>query len=304
MVERLMTDRWLCGWRVRSALPLADLLPWTGDERPPDIEIRVGEVTIAAADREAPHAHVLGDGTFCFSIPGVAAYAVRDGREIVIKPILDAAAPDVQAFVLGTAFGLLCHQRGLLPLHASCVAVGGHAVAFIGPSGAGKSTLAAAFVQQGYPLLADDVTVVATANGTCVVLPAFPRLKLRSASARALAIPVMRRRLEVRGVEQLHAVAARVFCEDVLRLAAIYCIADSTEGPVLSCRQLKGLDALSRVQREVFRFEFGRRLVGEGAMFASVGQLAAIPIYNLSFPRTFEALETVVADVRRRHEQR
>ena len=36
-------DRQLCGWRVRTDVPLPELLPWTGDAgHPPDIQIRLG----------------------------------------------------------------------------------------------------------------------------------------------------------------------------------------------------------------------------------------------------------------------
>ena len=32
-------DYVLCGWRVRSALPLPEVAPWRGDDRPPDVTI-------------------------------------------------------------------------------------------------------------------------------------------------------------------------------------------------------------------------------------------------------------------------
>jgi hypothetical protein len=37
--SRDATDYFLCGLRVRAAVPLPDLLPWTGDDRMPDVTI-------------------------------------------------------------------------------------------------------------------------------------------------------------------------------------------------------------------------------------------------------------------------
>jgi serine kinase of HPr protein (carbohydrate metabolism regulator) len=41
-------------------------------------------------------------------------------------------------------------------LHASCVAIGGHAVLIVGPSGAGKSDLALRLIDRGAVLVSDD----------------------------------------------------------------------------------------------------------------------------------------------------
>src|SRR5258708_9269606 len=86
--------------------------------------------------------------------------------------------------------GAIFHQRGLLPLHANAIEVGGQAVAFVGPSGAGKSTLAAYFRDRGYRVLCDDVCVVSFgSDGEPLAWPGIPRIKL---SGRALAALVRR----------------------------------------------------------------------------------------------------------------
>src|SRR5258708_39789946 len=75
--------------------------------------------------------------------------------------------------------GAIFHQRGLLPLHANAIEVGGQAVAFVGPSGAGKSTLAAYFRDRGYRVLCDDVWVVSFgSDGEPLAWPGVPRVKL------------------------------------------------------------------------------------------------------------------------------
>jgi hypothetical protein len=112
-------------------------------------------------------------------IEGAGAYDVRHGRSIVVTPIPGAPEPNVRLFLLGSAMGLLLHQRGLLPLHANAVEIDGMAIAFMGPSGIGKSTLAAWFHDRGHRVLADDVCAVSfDAGGSPWVQPGIPRLRL------------------------------------------------------------------------------------------------------------------------------
>ena len=66
----------------------------------------------------------------------------------------------MRLFLLGSGAGALVHQRRLLPLHASSILTSRGAVVFAGPSGCGKSTLAAAFRQNGFGTLADDLCVI------------------------------------------------------------------------------------------------------------------------------------------------
>src|ERR1700744_3325324 len=59
---------------------------------------------------------------YLLRIPGIASYMASDGRDIVIAPEPGARPLDVRAYLLGTVFVILCHHRGMLPLHASAVA--------------------------------------------------------------------------------------------------------------------------------------------------------------------------------------
>lgn len=53
-------------------------------------------------------------------------------------------------------------------LHASCVAIGGHAVLIEGRSGSGKSDLALRLIDRGAALVSDDYTLVSPAGDTLV----------------------------------------------------------------------------------------------------------------------------------------
>ncbi len=83
------------------------------------------------------------------------------------------------AYLLGWGLSMLCHQRGLLALHGSCVSGPEGALIICGNSGSGKSTLTRDLLAQNYTFLADDISVVATeGNGSVSVFPTFPYQKL------------------------------------------------------------------------------------------------------------------------------
>lgn len=147
---------------------------------PAPVNIRLGPTP-----RQLPGAIELDPDCFAtprqylLRIPGIASYLVSDGRDIVVAPEPGALPLDVRAYLLGTLFVILCHQRGLLPLHASAVAGSQGAVAFLGRSGQGKSSLAAHLAQRGFQVLADDFCLVDfTASAEAMVIPAAPWLKL------------------------------------------------------------------------------------------------------------------------------
>lgn len=85
---------------------------------------------------------------------------------------------DAATYLLGPVLGLLLRMRGVTCLHASAVAFGNRAVAFVGDEGAGKSTTAAAFARRGHSVLSDDIVALAERDGDFSVMPAYPYLSL------------------------------------------------------------------------------------------------------------------------------
>lgn len=273
-------DYSLCGWRVASALPLPDLLPWTGDGRAAELTIDLGPVPQRLPELvvDRPLLQVSADGTCRFAIPGVAAYLVDpDGERVIIDTALPPDAPDIRVFLLGTVFAILCFRRGLLPLHASCVRIGDGAVALAGHSGAGKSTMAAAFLGRGHAVLADDVTVLdIAAPGGPRVLPAFPRLKLWR--------DVMKRMgLSANGLERTRAELNKFhlpiedgFCGDELPLSAIFHIERVEDPRHAGTHRLSGAEGVAAVGRDLYR----RSLMGRLGMARRLLP-ASIPIVGV-----------------------
>lgn len=124
---------------------------------------------------------------FLLRIAGVAGYYARDGREVVVEPEAGAPALDVRAYLLSNIFAVLCHQRGLLPLHAGGVRTEAGVVAFLGASGSGKSSLTAFLARRGYSIVCDDICLIDPAAPVeRRVLPVAPWLKLWRSTMDAL----------------------------------------------------------------------------------------------------------------------
>jgi hypothetical protein len=164
------------GLRVRSNLDLPELFAPSGTGMP-DVTIERGSIP-SIAQGEPDGLNQVDQG-LVLVIPEVGRYRIEGGNRITVESDPGVPERNVRLFLLGSAFGVLLHQRGLLPLHANAIEIDGWAVAFMGPSGAGKSTLAAWFHDQGFKVIADDVCVVSfDAQGRPCAAPGVPRLRL------------------------------------------------------------------------------------------------------------------------------
>lgn len=294
----------LCGLRLVSALPLPELPPWQGDDRAPDIEISLGAVPEMPPDAVGARvpATILADGTCCFGIARIALFRLAAGRHVVVQPCPGADPTDIRVYLLGSVVGILCYQRGLLPLHAGCVAIGGRAIAFTGDFGEGKSTLMAAFLRAGHPLLADDVTVVATGGeGGPLVLPSVPRIKLKHDAAAALGIPA-RDMLLSTGVEQekAHLAVGDRFQATPLPLAAVYHLSSAATAGI-RVEGLHGVTAVDLMMRAVYRRPLLLRLGGAATMLGAAMRVLVRPSCRLVRPRDLGAIDATVAAVTARH---
>jgi hypothetical protein len=132
--------------------------------------------------------HSSPTGYYCFEYCEGFRFVIDDaGRSIWTEWTAPVTLEDITAFLLGQIFAFALHLRGYVCLHASAVAVQGQAVLFAGEPGMGKSSTAAAFVERGFGLLADDVAAIRReGEGRWVVAPGFPLLRLWPDSAEFL----------------------------------------------------------------------------------------------------------------------
>jgi hypothetical protein len=123
---------------------------------------------------------------YLLHIPGVARYYVCNGNDVRLEIAPDVHLADVTTYLLGSVFGVLCHQNGLLPLHASTIECGDVVAAFLGESGAGKSTLAACLQRRGHRIVSDDICLLRPDADDLRVVPVAGWLKLWNESLQHL----------------------------------------------------------------------------------------------------------------------
>lgn len=251
-----MDDLTLCGWRVTTEWPLPELLPWTGDGRSADITIRRGTVPdrLPGTVQVTPLVQVNDQGWLRYTIEGVADYLVRDGRDVIVDTRHPLGTPDVALFLLGSVFGFLCHQRGLFPLHASCVTFGETAMAFIGASGVGKSTIAAILMAHGARLVSDDVTVIDLhADGGPLVLPSFPRQKLWRDTLDILGVQAGRRLRRTIDLDKYDRPVADLFHAAPMKLRGLYQLQSRSLEAAPGLTPLTGLEAMRMLHGNIYR---------------------------------------------------
>src|SRR5262249_2741279 len=111
--------------------------------------------------------------------PAVGRFLLRAGTEILMDPAPSSDDEQVRAYLLGAVFPVLCHQRGITPLHASAIDVADGCIAFIGASGAGKSTLVATLARSGHEIFTDDTCFLRLdSDGNVQVWPGTHRIRL------------------------------------------------------------------------------------------------------------------------------
>ncbi|MFC6840786.1 hypothetical protein ACFQGW_14360 [Xanthomonas theicola] len=194
-------------------------------------------------------------------------------------------------FLLGSALGYLCLQRGVFPLHAASVRIGTRILAIAGHSGAGKSTLAATLLKRGHGLLSDDLTVIRDIpqDRGIEVLPAFPRLKLWRDTLQSLQLPDTGVPRVRPGMEKFDLRPRSGFDTAPAALDGIVVLRDA---PELQLQRYPRSAALPVLHGYLARPQVAARLGLRATTFAQAAAIARqIPVWRLQRPRRFDALE-------------
>jgi hypothetical protein len=212
-----------------------------------------------------------------------------DGHHIQHVAPADVDRPAVALDLIGAVLPFLLHRTGAWCVHASAVQTPDGVIAFVAPRGTGKSTLAAACVQAGCALVADDVVVMRTAEHGVSVTPTGLPLRMREATARAVGIDagavdgwgkvrvsgtVAAQDLPLAAIYILHPIAADILPERVHRAPRAAALALLANGKISELLGQAGTaDALTRC----------------------VSLASSSTSYDLGVPRDLSRLPTVVS---------
>jgi hypothetical protein len=284
-------------FRLVSDVPLDALNRAAPDSRGPLVSVRHGPVASDLPGAPASIHGVQSAGSQALLVlPGIGRFLISDGREIVVDPHPDASARTVCLFLLGSALGMLCHQRGLLPLHANAIVSGKAAYAFAGASGAGKSTLAAEFERRGYRLLADDVCMVdLDPDGTAWAWPGIPSLKLWADAADRFGHDCARLERVLDDAAKFHVPAAPAAGSGPAPLRRLYILERAGEGCPPGIRRLIGHEAMAAVMAQTYRGAYLEPMgLGERHFRQCAEMLSAVRVYAATREWGFDCFEREV----------
>jgi hypothetical protein len=291
----------ICGLAVTSELDLRGAIRNCSAPVAVDVLIRRGHVpeSLAYPTETGPDWQMAGNDGFLFRVPGLARFLVTKGHAITVEVEPGAVEDDVSGFVLGTAFGMLLHQRGLLVLHGSAVAKNGQAIAICGESGAGKSTLAAALCLDGCSFVTDDLCVVAQNEiKRPVVLPDGRKLKLWKETIDELDLSArqgeaVRQPFEKYYIEPFNAASAPPV------LSAIFILRDAQPAFKKEIERLALPDAMRALENEMYRPGLRQKMGLRSELVAhAAATIGHANVFLLTRPRGFEHLDETVALVR------
>ena len=289
----------ISGLRVASEFELPGAIALTPADEACDVTVQHAVVPdrLDGGAMLGPNWDMAG-GEFLLTVPQLGRFLIRNGSEICVALNPGATEPDASAYVLGTAFGILLHQRGALVLHGSAVERNGETIAICGHSGAGKSTLAAALCRAGCTFVTDDICAGSVdAAGTPIVLPDGRQLKLWQEAIEKLELGKHRGDAVRRNFEK-YFIAPQTVAPDATPLRAIYVLREARPPFADGIEELSLADAMHALDREAYRPGLRARMVERPQMLAQgATMLAHVKIFRLIRPRAFENMAETVSTV-------
>ena len=238
----------------------------------------------------------LRDGSIYLLWPGLFEFLISsDGSRIGWRNLNGTPREALQEYLLGQVLSFAMLVRGIEPLHATAVVVGGGAIAFLGDSGYGKSSLGASFVRENYPLLTDDVLVLEQRTKDLLAHPGMPRIKLFPEMSGSMFQGCEGTPMNRWTRKTIFALNARQHQASAIPLRTLYVL--SPPGHLsrkVTLRKMSEREAFMSVLKNTFndvllsptrlkrQFEFARSIK------------ALVPVKALSYPRTVTALPRVV----------
>jgi hypothetical protein len=148
------------GLRLRSDIPLPELPVAVRNGAPPDVEIRLLDVSTQHTATTATGVADVADDIAMLWWDDVGRFVVSDGSDICVASARNVDPAVLRSYLLGPVLTALLHQRGWIVLKAGAAVVGGRIIAFVPGEAADK--LAA----NGHQILARDQIAIRAGDST------------------------------------------------------------------------------------------------------------------------------------------
>lgn len=286
------------GLIVSSEVSLPELDPTA--PATPDLEIAVGPVDFPDGASQGATAFRFEPTRQYLSWQAVGAFMISGASRIDVDPAPGVDDPLLAFPLLGPVMALALHQRGLLVLHASAIAVGGKSVIFMGDKGAGKSTTAGAMIRAGHRLLTDDVVALDLSDPERpMILPGFPQLKLAADAAGAIRLEQAEVRPQVH--PQIDKAQHRLrdgFTAEAVPVSRLYVL---ERGARAAISPLTGGAALPAIIKFSYVTRFGRQALPGDSASVHLSQCAQVAgrvgVSRLEVPAGLARIDEAVAAI-------
>lgn len=213
----------------------------------------------------------------------IAKLLISGGDKIFIEKRKGARDYEIRMLLLGWGFGAVLHQRGVLPLHASAVALDQRGLALCAHSGYGKSTLAYAFLKRGYRILDDNIAALIPDEDGILVLPGYPEIKLQGSDLRDLKEKPRSVRPLLQSGDRYAVGLSNHFQREPVRLSRIFVLSRSAS-PSLKMTTLEGAAAFKALAEHTFCPKFLKCMEQPSKHFDKLVDLASrMPVFQLQF---------------------
>lgn len=248
---------------------------------------------------------VLGDGSVYVKADGVFETLISaDGRNVICRALGDIDQRSFEANLLNFVVSASLTLQGEETLHSTVVEIDGRAVGLLGLSGAGKSTLAAFLISRGADLITDDMLRVSFAGGALLAHSGPYRLKLLDEPGKRFLPTAM-------ADGYFNSLSGKVMVQPrehvpshrgSIPLAALFHLGHPDDQPDIegvSCSRLDGVDLARVIISSTMdtRYAEPSRLARQIQFAARVAR--TLPIYELRYPRSVDAMEDVAEEIRR-----
>lgn len=259
------------GLNIESEIACPELLEGYS---PSQVQIRTGLVPeTLAGSQVAGYKFTARPGQLLINTDQITKILVSNGNQLLVEPRPKAQDYEVRLLLLGWGLSGLLLQRDILPLHGGAVKIGQESLILCADTQVGKSTLIAAFVQEGYHFLDDNIVAIQDLDDFLIINPGYPQIKLWADALSRLDINKGHLQPVRHGIPKYALDFRSMFHDTPLPVGAIY-ILSLTEHPELKLITLSGSEKFSALSSHIFCQRFVRGLGKQEFQFKFLLNLA------------------------------